>query len=91
MVENERMRFLSSVTRAHAKGVLALAACGSLVASSGYDGIIRLWTLRPSGLELLHEEEVAVDSGPIFSVELAALDRVGVTPQEMLETTGRYW
>ena len=24
-------------------------------------------------------------------VELAALDRVGVTPQEMLETTGRYW
>jgi hypothetical protein len=71
------MRLLNSIANAHAKGVISVAACGSIIASGGYDGNLRLWTLEKQSLRLLHEVDVdvAADSaGPIFSVALEALE-----------------
>ena len=70
------MRLLNSIANAHAKGVISVAACGSIIASGGYDGNLRLWTLEKQSLRLLHEVDVdvAADSAsPIFSVALEAL------------------
>jgi hypothetical protein len=71
------MRLLNSIANAHAKGVISVAACGSIIASGGYDGNLRLWTLEKQSLRLLHEVDVdvAADSaGPIFSVALETVE-----------------
>jgi len=67
-----RLHLRSTTTGAHAKGVTSLASSGSLVASAGYDGAVRLWDSQHGRLDLLHEE--ALDCGPIFSVALTEVE-----------------
>lgn len=61
----------STSAAAHSKSVLDLSASGPIVASSGYDGAIRLWDVSRGHLKLLHEEQL--NSGPVFSVVLTRL------------------
>ena len=67
--------------RRHAKRALSPSRhVARRIASDGYDGNLRLWTLEKQSLRLLHEVDVdvAADSaGPIFSVALEALEDQG--------------